>query len=210
MRLQDPLEGIPVSPIASLLEAVEDVSEKVVSEYADKYMPFHARFDRVDLALIMEDTFATPVNGMADIRAISIEGDGNIGAIDASNANFVGSSEVIGVDAPSTMVKMALSIGDITPGGTAIPYLRISADSLAAGDMVIEEIRIHGGDLAEAIDTLQIDTNGVVYMFPIVAVDGTKSIDGEIIPAATGTFVTNPDDHFVTDGQTTCGADTAQ
>ena len=179
--------------------------------------------DRVDLALVKDDTFAMPVNGMVDIRAISIEGDGNIGAIDAANVNFVGSSGEIGIDARGTVVRRALSIGDITPSETARPLLRISGDSLnpanlRQGETMIDEIRIAGGDFAEAIDTLQIDTNGVVYMFPIVAADGALSIrnsdlrpdlgDG-IIPAATDTFVANPDGYFVTDGQTTGTADTA-
>ena len=179
--------------------------------------------DRVDLALVKEDTFATPVNGMADIRAISIEGDGNIGAIDATNVNFVGSSGEIGIDAQGTVVVRALSIGDITPSETAMPVLRISGDSLnpanvGQGETVIDEIRIAGGDLREATGDLRIDTNGVVYPFPIVAADGVLSIrdsdlrqdlgDGQI-PAVSDTFVANPGAYFVTDGQTTGAADTA-
>ena len=74
------------------------------------------------------------------------------------------------------------------------------------------------GDSAEATGDLQIDTNGVVYPFPIVAADGALSIrdsdlrpdlgDGQI-PAVSDTFVANPDGYFVTDGQTTGTADTA-
>ena len=180
--------------------------------------------DRVDLALVKDDTFAIPVNGMADIRAISIEGDGNIGAIDAANVNFVGSSGEIGIDAVGAVVRRMVLIGDITPGGTARPVLRISGDSLdpsdaaAEGQSVISEIRIAGGDLREATGDQRIDTNGVVYPFPIVAADGALSIrdsdlrpdlgDGHL-PTVTDTYVANPDGYFVTDGQTTGAADTA-
>ena len=170
--------------------------------------------DRVDLALIEGDTFAGEANGIADIRAIVIEGEGSIGVIDAANANFIGSSREIGVHATSAVVKRGLSIGDITPSGTALPVLRISAESLdranaSDGKTVIEEIRVEGGDLREATGTLQIDTGEIVYEFPIVAVDGERSIrDSEfrsdlgdgILEAVTDTFVANPNDYFITDG----------
>ena len=193
--------------------------------------------DRVDLALIEDNTFAGAVDGIADIKAVAIEGDtfagevdgiadikvvvieggGRIGAIDAANANFVGSSGEIGIDAAGTVVKRALSIGDITPSEGALPVLRISGTSLDAanageGETVITEIQIAGGDLREATGALQIDTGEVVYRFPIVAVDGERSIrnselrpdlgDG-ILEAVTDTFVANPEDYFVTDEQTT-------
>ena len=86
--------------------------------------------DRVDLALIKEDTFAGEVDGMADLQAVVIEGEGSIGAIDAANANFVSSFGTIGIDAGGTIVKRALSIGDITPSEGVTPVLRISAESL--------------------------------------------------------------------------------
>ena len=34
-----------------------------------------------------------------------------------------------------------------------------------------------------------------------MAVDGMGTIDAMVVPAATETFVTNPDDYFMTDGQ---------
>ena len=71
--------------------------------------------DRVDLALIVEDTFAGPVDRMADLQAAVIEGEGCIGAIDAANANFVSPFGTIGIDAGGAIVKTALPIGDITP-----------------------------------------------------------------------------------------------
>ena len=165
----------------------------------------------VDPAIVMEETFMTAngtANGWAEIRAIVIEGMegmegmGSIGAIHAANVSFRGDmTGVIGIDAMDTVVMMVLSIGDIAPMGMEMPYLRISGDSLAAGDMVIEEILIHGGDLAlaEAPDALQIDTGGQI--FKIMAVDGMGTIDAMLVPAATGTFVTDPDDYFLTDGQ---------
>ena len=180
--------------------------------------------DRVDLALIEDDTFAGAVDGIADIKAVVIEGGGRIGAIDAANANFIGSSGEIGIDASGTVVKRALSIGDITPSEGATPVLRISADSLdpanaAEDETVIGEIQIAGGDLREATGALQIDTGEIVYRFPIVAVDGERSIrnselrpdlgDG-IFKAVTDTFVANPDDYFVTDGQTIGLADSTE
>ena len=179
--------------------------------------------DRVDLALVKDDTFAGAVNGMADIRAIHIEGDGSIGAIDAANANFVGSSDEIGIDAAGTVVRRALTIGDLAPSEAARPLLRISGNSLnpanvGQGESVVAEIRIAGGDLAEATGDRQIDTAEVRYQFPIVAEDGELSIrdsnlrpdlgDGHL-PAVTDTFVANPNSYFVTDGQTTGIGDTA-
>ena len=80
-----------------------------------------------------------------------------------------------------------------------MPYLRISGDSLAMGDMVIEEILIAGGDLAQSTGDNQVDTGGEI--FKIMAVDGMGTIDAMVVPAATETFVTNPDDYFMTDGQ---------
>ena len=80
------------------------------------------------------------------------------------------------------------------------------------GEMVIAELRVEGGDLREATDDRQIDTNGEVYSFPIVAVDGERSIQDSVhrpdlgngvLSAVADTFVANPDDYFVTNGQTT-------
>ena len=173
--------------------------------------------DRVDLALIKDSTFEGEVDGIADIQAVVIEDEGSLGAIDATNVNFVSSFGTIGIDAGGTTVKRALSIGDITPSEGVVTSLRIGGDSLdpgraAEGETVIEGIWIAGGDLREATGQLQVDTGEVVYRFPIVAVDGERSIrnsalrpdlgDG-VLPAVTDTFVANPDDYFVTDGQTT-------
>ena len=180
--------------------------------------------DRVDLALIEDDTFAGEVDGIADIKAVVIEGEGSIGVIDAANANFMGSSGEIGIDAAETIVKRALSIGDITPSEGTTPVLRVSAESLdpanaADGETVIAELQIAGGDLREATGALQIDTGGIVYDFPIVAVDGERSIrnselrpdlgDG-ILEAVTDTFVADPDDYFVTRDMKTGVADSTE
>ena len=180
--------------------------------------------DRVDLALIENATFGGEVDGIAEIKAVVIEGKGEIGAIDAANANFEGSSGTIGIDASGINVVWALSIGDITPSGTAKPVLRIGGASLdpakaSEGETVIAEIRIEDGDLREATGVLQIDTGGVAYDFPIAAVDGERSIrnselrpdlgDG-ILEAVTDTFVANPDDYFVTDGLKTGVADSTE
>ena len=180
--------------------------------------------DRVDLALIKEDTFAGEVDGRADLQAVVIEGEGSIGAIDAANANFVSSFGTIGIDAGETIVKRALSLGNITPSEGTTPVLRISGDSLdpanaGEGETVIGEVWIAGGDLREAIGDLQIDTGEVVYQFPIVAVEGELSIgDSELRPdrgdgilgAVTDTFVAVPDAYLLTDGQTTDSADTSE
>ena len=180
--------------------------------------------DRVALALIKHDTFAGAVDGMADLQAVVIEGEGSMGAIDAANANFVSSFGTIGIDAGGAIVKRALSIGDITPSEGTTPVLRISADSLdpanaGKGETVIGEILIAGGDLREAKEQLQIDTAEVEYEFPIVAVEGELSIrDSELRPdlgdgildAVTDTFVADPDAYFVTDGQTTNSADATE
>ena len=172
--------------------------------------------DRVDLALIKEDTFAGAVDGRADLQAVVIEGESSIGAIDAANANFVSSFGTIGIDAGQTIVKRALLLGDITPSeGTTPPVLRINGESLdrantAEGETVIIAILIAGGDLREATGDLQIDTGGMVYPFRILAAAGERSIsesaqrsdlgDGRL-PAVTDTFVASPDDYFEPDGQ---------
>ncbi len=164
---------------------------------------------RVDGSLIKSDTFDDDVNGVAEIQSLTIsDGSTAIGGINSANANFIGSAGVIGVDAPDVSVGVFLFVGDITPSATAMPMLRISPDS------AISEILINGGDLAEAIGNLQIDTNAVVYSFPIMATGGQRSIsdsplrtdlgDGSL-PPVTNTFVANPDDFFVTDGQTVIG-----
>jgi hypothetical protein len=158
----------------------------------------------VDPMIVMEDSFMDGPNGWAEIRAIDVHHDagmGSIGMIDAANVSFRAMDGVIGIDAMDTVVMMALSIGDLTipEMGTAMAYLRISGDSLAMGDMVIEEILIAGGDLAQSTGDNQVDTGGEI--FKIMAVDGMGTIDAMVVPAATETFVTNPDDYFMTDGQ---------
>ena len=172
--------------------------------------------DRVDLALIEETTFSDEVDGIADIKAVVIEGEGKIGAINAANANFMGSSGTIGINAAGIDVVRALSIGDITPSGTAKPVLWIGAASLdpaevrAEGETVIGEIRIEGGDLEEAVGDYRIDTGGVSYGFPIRAVDGQRSIrnsplksdlgDG-VLAAVKDTFMADHSAYFLTPQQ---------
>ena len=154
----------------------------------------------VDPMIVMPDSFAT-ANGWAEIRKIVIEGMGSIGAIHAANVSFRAMDGVVGIDAPDTVVVRALSIGDLTlvEGGTAKPYLKVSGDSLAVGGMVIEEIRIHGGDLAQSTGDDQVDTGGAI--FKIMAVDGLGTIDAMIFPAKLDTFVADPDEYFITNGQ---------
>ena len=171
--------------------------------------------DRVDLALIEDATFAGGVDGIADIKAVVIEGEGKIGAINAANANFMGSSGTIGINAAGIDVVRALSIGDITPSGTAKPVLWIGAASLdpekaGEGETVIGEIRIEGGDLEEAVGDYRIDTGGVSYGFPIRAVDGQRSIrnsplksdlgDG-VLAAVKDTFMADHSAYFLTPQQ---------
>ena len=171
--------------------------------------------DRVDLALIEEDTFDGEVDGRADLQAVVIEGEGSMGAIDAASANFVSSFGTIGIDAGQTIVKRALLLGDITPSEGTTPVLRISGESLdpaeaGEGETVIIAILIAGGDLREATGDLQIDTGGMVYPFRILAAAGERSIgesaqrsdlgDG-ILDAVTDTFVADPDAYFEPDGQ---------
>ena len=70
-----------------------------------------------------------------------------------------------------------LFIGDITPSVSAQPRIRVSAQS------TISEILISGGGLAEATGNRQIDTNGVIYPFPIAASDGQRSVsDSDLRP----------------------------
>ena len=123
----------------------------------------------MDLALIEDATFAGQVDGIVEIKVVVIEGQGEI---DAANVNFTGSSGTIGIDAAGIDVVRVLSIGDITPSGTAKPVLRIGGASLdpeTAGEVetVIAEIRIEGGDLAEAVGVYRIDTGGVSYGIPV-------------------------------------------
>ena len=165
----------------------------------------------MDLALIEDASFAGQVDGIAEIKVVVIEGQGEIGAIDAANVNFTGSSGTIGINAAGIDVVRALSIGDITPSGTAKPVLRIGGASLdpeAAGEVetVIAEIRIEGGDLAEAVGDYRIDTGGVSYEFPIRAVDGQRSISSSplrtdledgVLPAVKDTFVADKDAYFL-------------
>ena len=159
---------------------------------------------RVDLSLIDDDTLSGEVNGIAEIASLTItDGSTMIGGINAADANFIGSSGTIGIDAPDVSVASFLFVGDITPSGTAQPLLRISQAS------TIPEIRITGGDLAEATGALQIDTNGDVYGFPIFAADGQRSINGAPqrpdldngrLDPITTTFGADIDGYFVTDG----------
>ena len=163
---------------------------------------------RVDNSLINATTLSDPVNGIADISRVIVSpsngGSVQIGGINAANANFIGNASVIGVDAEEATFGVFLFVGDITPSGTATPWLRIDPSS------TIAEILINGGDLREATGDFQIDTNGIVYTFPINATDGQRSIannsfrpdlgDGSL-QTVTDTFQADKDAYFLTDGQ---------
>lgn len=75
---------------------------------------------------------------------------------------------------------------------------------------------ITGGDFAEAVNSLQIDTDGIICPFPFLATEGQRSISNEgtrtdlgdgALPAITDTFVSNANAYFVTDGQNVGAAD---
>ena len=163
---------------------------------------------RVDLSLIKEDTFSGSVDGIADISGIVVsvpEGEmREMGGINAANANFLGGDAAIGIFADRVVFRQFLFVGDITPSGTSAPAIRIDPDSS------LTAILINGGDLAEATGSLQIDTAGAVFPFPILATDGRRSItdstfrpdlgDGVLSPAI-DTFVDDVDTYFITDGQ---------
>ena len=171
--------------------------------------------NRVDVALINSQTLSGDLDGIADIRLIRVVsnegGSSSIGGINAANANFVGTEGVIGIDAPDSIVGTGSPsfpgfcfIGDITPSGTAIPFIQISPESS------IPEILITGGDFEEATGDFQIDTGGAVYPFPFAATDGQRSIrdspfrtdigEGSLQPAL-DTFFEDIDSFFQTDGQ---------
>ena len=160
---------------------------------------------RVDISLIRDNTLAGSVDGIAEIKSLTInDGSTEVGGINAANANFSGSDGIVGIDAPDVMVGVFLFVGNITPSSNAQPAIRVSSNSS------IPEIRITGGDLAETTGEFQIDTNGEIYSFPFVAADGQRSIsntlrrpdlgDGRLEPV-TDTFLTNINLYFVTDGQ---------
>lgn len=166
--------------------------------------------DRVDVSLINSQTFDGAVDGIADVRLIRVVApDGafvNIGGINAANANFEALSGVIGLDAEDANIENFLFVGDIEPLGNAFSWLRLLSQSF------LPEILINGGDLREATGSRQIDTNGFVYPFLILATDGQWSIsnsplrpdlgDGALAPVS-DTFAANPDLYFATDGQST-------
>ncbi len=163
---------------------------------------------RVDNALINEETFSGGADGIADIRSLTVGAGGGgvstIGGINAANANFRGSSGMIGIAAETVRVNLFLYVGDMTPSGSAGPSLRISPLS------TLPEIQINGGDLREAVGAHQIDTNGAVYGFPIQAMDGQRSISGSgfrpdlgdgFLGRVRDTFALEMDSCFLTDGQ---------
>ena len=167
--------------------------------------------DRVDTAIISGSTFSGNVDGIADIKSISVESpDGQvtmIGGINAANANFVGLAGVlqfIGINAPDVIVTNFLLIGDLTPVGQAAPRIIIDPSS------TIQEIFITGGDLREAVGSLRVDTDDGVYPFSFTASSGQRSIsDSSLRPdlgdgrldAATDTFASDVDSYFLTGGQ---------
>ena len=167
--------------------------------------------DRVDTAIISGSTFSGNVDGIADIKSISVESpDGQvtmIGGINAANANFVGLPGVlqfIGINAPDVIVANFLLIGDLTPVGRAAPRIIIDPSS------TIQEISVTGGDLREAVGSLRVDTDDGVYPFSFTASSGQRSIsDSSLRPdlgdgrldAATDTFASDVDSYFLTGGQ---------
>ncbi len=169
---------------------------------------------RVDVSLINSTTFSGDVDGIADIKLIKVEkgtsGTTEIGGINAANANFTGSASVIGINAAEVIIRAFLFIGDIAPSGSAQPWIRLSADS------TIPYMLITGGDFAEAVNSFQIDTDGIICPFPFLATEGQRSISNEgtrtdlgdgALPAITDTFVSNANAYFVTDGQNVGAAD---
>ena len=159
--------------------------------------------DRVDPALILNTTFSGNVDGIADLQSIAVVGSGEGSAamkgIDAANANFTAFEGSIGIRAGGVRVRESLALYDLNPIGIVRPRLRIDPASM------IDAILIAGGDLAEAVDELRVDTNGVSYPFPIRSVDGRRSIsesplrpdlgDGTL-PAVKDTFAAYPSTYF--------------
>ena len=159
--------------------------------------------DRVDPALILHTTFSGRVDGIADVRSVTVtaseEGKSLIRSINAPNANFTGMSGIIGVEAEGVRVGERLALHDLTPSGTAQPQLWVDPESS------IEAILIAGGDLAEAVRDLRIDTGGVTYSFPIRATEGQRSISDSplrsdlgngVLPAVKDTFVADSSAYF--------------
>ena len=162
---------------------------------------------RVDNSLIAEETFGGSVNGLADVKRLSLKGGGTyseMGGINAANANFTAGTGFFGIDASNHRVRHFLFVGDITPSGSARPVLRVSAES------TVQEIQINGGDLREATGEYAIDTNGMVYPFPVKSMEGRRSISNSpsrpdlgdgTMPRVTDTFMSDRDFYFETQGQ---------
>ena len=164
--------------------------------------------NRVDGSLIRSSTFSGTVDGVADVRSITVVDSGNgttrMGGINAANANFTGTSGIIGIAAEGVRFSAWLYLCNIIPSGTAQPWLRISPESSIA------EILITGGDLAAAVADYRIDTNGVTYPFPIRATDGQRSISNSplrsdlgngVLPPVRDTFVANINTYFLSSQQ---------
>ena len=160
--------------------------------------------DRVDPALILNTTFSGNVDGIADVRAVTVSASGEgttlIRSIDAANANFTGMSGITGIRAEAVRVSERLALYDLTPLGTAQPHLRVDPESS------IEAILITGGDLAEAVGDYRIDTGGVSYTFPVRAIGGQRSIGDSplrpdlgngLLPSVKDTFVESPATYFL-------------
>ena len=164
--------------------------------------------NRVDGSLIRSTTFSGTVDGVADVRLITVVDSGSgttrMGGINAANANFIGTSGVIGIAAEGVRFSAWLYLCNIIPSGTAQPWLRISPASS------IGEILITGGDLAAAIGDHRIDTNGETYPFPIRATDGQRSISNSplradlgdgVLPPVRDTFVADVNAYFLSSQQ---------
>ena len=169
--------------------------------------------NRIDLTLINAQSFPENVDGIADIRKLSIESiDGKVGGINLANANLTDSSEgspneTFGLIAES--IQHFCFLGDITyVAGGGIPTIQISSDS------PIDQILVSGGDFFESgqgSEEAKIRTLGRIYPFPFVVTDAQRSIansqfrvdleDGKI-SAARDTILIDPNRYFSTPGQT--------
>jgi hypothetical protein len=179
--------------------------------------------NRVDPALFQADdlSFADPANniaasGIADVQniiVVPITGRATfIAGINAANANLTSDVGIAGIAADDIRFGAfdaatgagGLLIGNITPGGTAQAWVRISPFS------VLDEIQINGGDLAGvAASGITLDTNMLVWNF--AAKDGRLSINGvdavndgrDLQVAARGLFddPANLGTYFITGGQ---------
>ena len=161
--------------------------------------------DRVDVSLIDRKSFSGRANGWADIRLISIkDGSTKIGGINAANVIFSGKEGSIGIDAPEVSVGLFAFVGEMVPRRRALPVIRISPES------TIRFLLITGAGFKKVRSERKIDTNGIVFPFPIAADSGQLSIKASKrrpdigsgrLTVVRDTFAASPDDYFQTPGQ---------